>query len=248
MHKAITKKFKKYHMFGFTGTPIFPDNAGAIRNVEFTTTEGAFGDQLHSYTIVDAIRDQNVLPFKVDYIRTMREEDEILDEQVSNIDRERALMAPERISLVSKYIMEHFAQKTRRDARSYTFSKLTNVGEVATAKDRNKVKEIKAKTRLTGFNSIFAVASIPFVKLYYSELQRHNKLLPPDKRLKIATIFSYSPNVDTEDESHEDTDGLDQPSRDFLEKCIEDYNDMFGTSYDTSADKFGITTKTCRFA
>ena len=108
MHKAITKKFKKYHMFGFTGTPIFPDNAGAIRNVEFTTTEGAFGDQLHSYTIVDAIRDQNVLPFKVDYIRTMREEDEILDEQVSNIDRERALMAPERISLVSKYIMEHF--------------------------------------------------------------------------------------------------------------------------------------------
>ena len=238
MHKAITKKFKKYHMFGFTGTPIFPDNAGAIRNVEFTTTEGAFGDQLHSYTIVDAIRDQNVLPFKVDYIRTMREEDEILDEQVSNIDRERALMAPERISLVSKYIMEHFAQKTRRDARSYTFSKLTNVGEVATAKDRNKVKEIKAKTRLTGFNSIFAVASIPFVKLYYSELQRHNKLLPPDKRLKIATIFSYSPNVDTEDESPEDTDGLDQPSRDFLEKCIEDYNDMFGTSYDTSADKF----------
>ena len=86
-------------MFGFTGTPIFPDNAGAIRNVEFTTTEGAFGDQLHSYTIVDAIRDQNVLPFKVDYIRTMREEDEILDEQVSNIDRERALMAPRGIEI-----------------------------------------------------------------------------------------------------------------------------------------------------
>ncbi len=238
MHKAITKKFKKYHMFGFTGTPIFPDNAGAIRNVEFTTTEGAFGDQLHSYTIVDAIRDLNVLPFKVDYIRTMREEDEILDEQVSNIDRERALMAPERITLVSKYIMEHFAQKTRRDSRSYSFAQLINVGEVATAKDRNKVKEVKAKTRLTGFNSIFAVASIPFVKLYYTELQKQNELLPPDKRLKIATIFSYSPNVDTEDESPEDTDGLDQSSRDFLEKCIADYNAMFGTSYDTSADKF----------
>ncbi len=238
MHKAITKKFKKYHMFGFTGTPIFPDNAGAIRNVEFTTTEGAFGDQLHSYTIVDAIRDQNVLPFKVDYIRTMREEDEILDEQVSNIDRERALMAPERITLVSKYIMEHFAQKTRRDSRSYSFAQLINVGEVATAKDRNKVKEVKAKTRLTGFNSIFAVASIPFVKLYYTELQKQNELLPPDKRLKIATIFSYSPNVDTEDESPEDTDGLYQSSRDFLEKCIADYNAMFGTSYDTSADKF----------
>ncbi len=238
MHKAITKKFKKYHMFGFTGTPIFPDNTGAIRNVEFTTTEGAFGDQLHSYTIVDAIRDQNVLPFKVDYIRTMREEDEILDEQVSNIDRERALMAPERITLVSKYILDHFAQKTRRDVRSYAFSQLANVEEVATAKDRNKVKEIKTKTRLTGFNSIFAVASIPFVKLYYTELQRQNTLLPPDKQLKIATIFSYSPNVDIEDESPEDTNGLDQSSRDFLEKCIADYNAMFGTSYDTSADKF----------
>lgn len=238
MHKAITSKFKKYHIFGFTGTPIFSDNAGAIRNVEFTTTKGAFGDQLHSYTIVDAIRDQNVLPFKVDYVRTMHEEDEIIDEQVSNIDRERALMAPERVTLVSKYIMEHFAQKTRRDTRSYDFSKLTNVSEVATAKDRNKVKEERTKTRLTGFNSIFAVASIPFVKLYYTELQKQNELLPPDKRLKIATIFSYSPNVDIEDESPEDTEGLDQSSRDFLEKCIADYNAMFGTSYDTSADKF----------
>ncbi|MCM1518396.1 MAG: type I restriction endonuclease subunit R [Pseudoflavonifractor sp.] len=244
MHKAITKKFKKYHMFGFTGTPIFPDNAGAIRNVEFTTTEGAFGDQLHSYTIVDAIRDQNVLPFKVDYIRTMREEDEILDEQVNNIDRERALMAPERITLVSKYIMEHFAQKTRRDARSYTFSRIINVSEVARARNVGvhpgaaAIKEVKSKTRLTGFNSIFAVASIPFVKLYYTELQRQNALLPPDKRLKIATIFSYAPNADIEDESPEDTDGLDQSSRDFLEKCIADYNAMFGTSYDTSADKF----------
>ncbi len=238
MHKAITKKFKKYHMFGFTGTPIFPDNAGAIRNVDFTTTEGAFGDQLHSYTIVDAIRDQNVLPFKVDYIRTMHEEEEIHDEQVNNIDRERALMAPERITLISKYILEHFAQKTRRDARSYNFSQLTNVTELATAKDRNKVKEIKTKTRLTGFNSILAVASIPFVKLYYTELQKQNELLPPDKRLKIATIFSYSPNVDIDDETPEDTEGLDQSSRDFLEACIKDYNRMFGTSYDTSADKF----------
>lgn len=238
MHKAIVKKFKKYHMFGFTGTPIFPENAGSIRNVEFTTTEGAFGDQLHIYTIVDAIRDENVLPFKVDYIRTMREEDEVLDEMVSNIDRERALMAPERISLITKYILDHFAQKTRRDARSYSFSRLVNVKEVATARDRKAVKEEKQKTRLTGFNSIFAVASIPFVKLYYTELQKQMEQLPPDKRLKIATIYSYSPNVNIEDETPEDTDGLDESSREFLEKCIKDYNVMFGTSYDTSADKF----------
>lgn len=238
MHKAIVKKFKKYHMFGFTGTPIFPENAGSIRNVEFTTTEGAFGDQLHIYTIVDAIRDENVLPFKVDYIRTMREEDEVLDEMVSNIDRERALMAPERISLITKYILDHFAQKTRRDARSYSFSRLVNVKEVATARDRNVVKEEKQKTRLTGFNSIFAVASILFVKLYHTELQRQMEQLPPDKRLKIATIYSYSPNVNIDDETPEDTEGLDQSSREFLEKCIKDYNGMFGTSYDTSADKF----------
>ncbi|MDE5997722.1 MAG: type I restriction endonuclease subunit R, partial [Muribaculaceae bacterium] len=238
MHKAIVKKFKKYHMFGFTGTPIFPQNAGSIKNVEFTTTEGAFGDQLHSYTIVDAIRDGNVLPFKVDYVRTMREEEEILDEQVSNIDRERALQAPERISKVSSYILEHFAQKTRRDSRHYDFSKLTNISEVASARDRSKTKEVKTKTRMQGFNAIFAVASIPFVKLYYTELKKQMEQLAPDKRLKIATIFSYAPNADINDETPEDTEGLDQSSRDFLEECIKDYNEMFGTSYDTSAEKF----------
>ena len=238
MHKAIVKKFRNYHMFGFTGTPIFPDNSGSIKNVEFTTTEGAFGDQLHSYTIVDAIRDENVLPFKVDYIRTMREEEMIDDSEVSNIDRERALMSPERIKNVTKYILDHFAQKTRRDARSYEFSLLSNVKEVAAARDRRKVNEEKIKTRLTGFNSIFAVASIPFVKLYYSEFKKQLESLEPDKKLKIATIFSYSPNVDIEDESPEDAAGLDTPSREFLELCIKDYNEMFGTSYDTSADKF----------
>ena len=238
MHKAIVRKFKKYHMFGFTGTPIFPENAGSLRNVEFTTTEGAFGDQLHLYTIVDAIRDENVLPFKVDYIRTMREDDDVVDELVSNIDRERALMAPKRIELVTKYILDHFVQKTRRDAHSYSFSRLTNVKEVVTAKDRNNVGELKQKVRLTGFNSIFAVASIPFVKLYYTEFKRQMALLPPDRRLKIATIYSYAPNVDIDDETPEDTTGLDESSREFLEECISDYNAMFGTSYDTSADKF----------
>ena len=238
MHRAIVRKFKKYHLFGFTGTPIFPQNAGAIKNVEFTTTEGAFGDQLHSYTIVDAIRDGNVLPFKVDYIRTMREEDEITDEKVSNIDRERALQAPERISKISRYILEHFAQKTRRDSRRYDFSRLLNVSEVATARDRSKIKEVKTQTRMQGFNAIFAVASIPFVKLYYTELKKQMELLPSDKRMKIATIFSYAPNADVDDETPQDTEGLDQSSRDFLEECISDYNSMFGTSYDTSADRF----------
>lgn len=238
MHRAIVKKFKNYHMFGFTGTPIFPENAGAIKNVEFTTTEGAFGNRLHSYTIIDAIRDENVLPFKVDYIRTMHEVEEIDEAEVNNIDRERALMAPQRIANVSKYILEHFAQKTRRDGKSYEFSQITNVKDVASARTRGAVTETKVKNRLTGFNSIFAVASIPFVKLYYTELKKQMESMAPDKRLKIATIFSFAPNVDIEEENSEDTTGLDESSRDFLEKCIADYNEMFGTSYDTSAEKF----------
>jgi type I restriction enzyme R subunit len=245
MHKAITKKFKKYHMFGFTGTPIFPENAGAVRNPEFTTTEGAFGTQLHCYTIVDAIRDGNVLPFKVDYISTMHEQEQITDEKVPNIDREKALAAPQRIAQVSKYILEHFAQKTKRNARSYSYSKLSNIEEVATAKGRDAAAEVKVKTRMVGFNSILAVQSIPFAKLYYMELKRQMEQLPPDQRLKIATIYSYAANEDVEadsglpdDEDNESTDGLDQSSRDFLEAAIEDYNAQFGTSYDTSAEKF----------
>ena len=161
MHKAIVKKFKKYHMFGFTGTPIFPDNAGAIRNVEFTTTEGAFGDRLHSYTIVDAIRDGNVLPFRVDYIRTLRPDDEIKQESVPAIDQDKILKDPKRITFITKYILDHFAQKTKRNYQHYDFSKLTNISEVASAK--KDVEEQKVKTKLQGFNSIFAVAGIPFV-------------------------------------------------------------------------------------
>lgn len=235
MHKAIVKKFRKYHMFGFTGTPIFPENAGAVTNVEFTTTEGTFGQQLHCYTIVDAIRDGNVLPFRVDYIRTMSEKEEIANEKVAGIDRENALMSPQRISLVTDYILRHFAQKTKRNARHYQFNKLTNIKEVATASDRSSVRETKLKVTLQGFNSIFAVQSIPMLKLYYEEFKRQMEEYPPDCKLKIATIFSYDVNGD---ENSEDTTGLDTTSRDFLEHCIQDYNRMFGTSYDTSSDKF----------
>ena len=240
MHRAIVKKFKRYHIFGFTGTPIFPDNAGAIRNIDFTTTEGTFGDKLHSYTIVDAIRDGNVLPFRVDYIRTLRPEDEIKQESVPAIDQAKILMDPRRITYISKYILDHFAQKTKRNEQHYDFNRLTNVSMVA--KGKNDVEEVKVETKLQGFNSIFAVASIPFVKLYYNELMRQMAELPENRRLKIATIYSYAPNEAEEDfggdENSENTDGLDQSSRDFLEKCIADYNAMFGTSYDTSAEKF----------
>ena len=240
MHTAITKRFKKYYLFGFTGTPIFKENISSGKGV-CRMTEDVFGKRLHVYTIVDAIRDHNVLPFRVAYIRTIKEKEEVEDSNVWDIEREKALEDPRRIHNVAAYILEHFDQQTKR-ASSYTFSKLVNIEEVVTDK-KQKTEEIRQKTRLSGFNSIFAVQSIHFAKLYYLELQRQMEMLPANKRLRIATIFSYAPNEEVDDsgdteESNEDTDGLDQSSRDFLEKAIADYNKMFNTSYDTSADKF----------
>lgn len=241
MHTAIVKNFKKYHIFGFTGTPIFAANTGAVRNPKMFTTEQTFGDQLHTYTIVDAINDKNVLPFRVDYIKTMDVEPDIDDKDVWDIDREKAFMAPERIELVTKYILEHFDQKTYRGDKSYVFNVLTNISEVASAKN-GAVEEIKQKQRVSGFNSIFAVASVPMAKLYYAEFKRQMEA-DPTKKLRIATIYSYGANEEETDgildeENPEDTSALDQSSRDFLEAAIRDYNEMFHTNYSTDGDKF----------
>lgn len=241
MHAAIVSNFKKYYMFGFTGTPIFPANAGSVRNPKFFTTEQTFGDQLHSYTIVDAINDKNVLPFKVEYHKTMEMEPDIDDEQVRDIDRKKVFEAPERISLIAKYILEHFDQKTYRGDKSYVYNALTNISEVASA-DRGKVEEIKQKQRLSGFNSIFAVSSVEMAKAYYEEFRKQIKN-DPTKDLKIAVIYSYSANEEEQDgildeENPEDTSALDQTARDFLDGAINDYNMMFHTNYDTSSDKF----------
>lgn len=241
MHTAIVKNFKKYHLFGFTGTPIFSVNAGHAKNPEFFTTAQTFGDRLHTYTIVDAINDKNVLPFRVDYIKTMDVDEDIDDEMVWDINREKAMMAPQRISLVTKYILDHFDQKTYRGDKTYDYSTLMNVAEVASA-DRGAVEEIKKKQRVSGFNSIFAVASVPMAKLYYEEFKKQMSA-DPTKKLRIATIFSYGANEEESDgildeENSEDTSALDKPSRDFLEDAIKDYNEMFHTNYDTSSDKF----------
>lgn len=241
MHDAIVKSFKQYYMFGFTGTPIFPANAGARGNSKYFTTEQTFGDQLHAYTIVDAINDRNVLPFRVDYIKTMDTDADIDDEEVWDIDRKKAFEAPERISLVTNYILNHFDQKTYRGDKTYVFNALTNISEIASA-DRGKVEEIKQKQRRSGFNSIFAVASVPMAKLYYDEFRKIIKK-DPTKDLKIAVIYSYAANEEEidgilDEENPEDTSALDQNSRDFLESAILDYNQMFHTNYDTSSDKF----------
>ena len=241
MHTDIIKHFKKYYLFGFTGTPIFAKNAGARKNAQLMTTEQAFGDKLHTYTIVDAINDKNVLPFRVDFIKTMALEEDIKDEDVWGIDREKPMMAPERISLVTKYILNNFDCKTYRGDKTYVFNALTNIKDVASA-GRQEVDEIKRKQRLSGFNSIFAVASVPMAKLYYQEFKKQ-MAEDPSKSLKIATIFSYGANEEEadgviDDENSEDTSALDQNSRDFLEDVIRDYNVMFHTNYDTSSDKF----------
>ena len=242
MHQAITKYFKKYNLFGFTGTPIFAVNAGVSKNPTLRTTEQAFGDQLHAYTIVDAINDKNVLPFRVDYIKTMDAEPDIDDKEVWDINREKAFLAPERIRLVTEYILTHFDQKTYRGDKTYTFSVLKNISEVASASGRQQIEEIKQKQRVSGFNSIFAVSNVDAAKLYYAEFQRQ-MAENPQKRLKVAVIYSYGANEEETDgildeENPEDTSALDQSSRDFLDAAIRDYNGMFHTNYSTDGDKF----------
>jgi type I restriction enzyme, R subunit len=219
MHSAITKAFKNYHIFGFTGTPIFAANASSGGRPDLKTTEQAFGDKLHTYTIIDAIADRNVLPFKVDYVSTVHEAEDIEDKKVSDIDREAVLSAPDRLANIVNYIREHFDQKTKR----------------------NSFYKLKEK-RLAGFNSIFAVSSIDVAKKYYAEFKKQLTDVSGDKRLKVALIYSFGVNDEDIDglidENSEDTNGLDASSRDFLEKAIADYNAIFGTSYDTSSDKF----------
>ena len=222
MHEAITKAFKRYHMFGFTGTPIFPQNSSSNGLPHLKTTEQAFGDRLHSYTIVNAINDQNVLPFRIDYIKTMKEKEGVREDQVWGIDTDKAFMSPENITNVTKYILEHFDQKTKRNS----FYKL---------KDK----------RVGGFNSILATSNIQASILYYNEFMKQMESLPEDKKLKIALIYSYSQNeaeLEQEgfmtEENSDDTNGLDDTSRDCLERAIKNYNEMFHTSFDTSSEKF----------
>lgn len=242
MHSAITKNFKKYHLFGFTGTPIFAQNAGTDGDLRLKTTQQAFGDKLHTYTIVDAINDENVLPFRIDYVNTIKEKTGIADEQISAIDREKAMASPERVSQVVKYIIDHFDQKTKRSSY-YSFRVLDDIHKVASAKKGASVSEHKTEQKLNGFNAMFAVASIPMAKAYYNEFKKQQADLPESQRLKIATIYSYSANEEDIDgilaeENPESTTQLDQQSRDFLEGAIKDYNQMFATNYDTSGDKF----------
>ena len=218
MHKMIVQNFKNYHLFGFTGTPIFAKNAGKTTNPDFCTTEQAFGEKLHTYTIVDAINDGNVLPFRIDYINTIKAKEGMTDKEVEAINTEEALSSPERVSNVVSYIIEHFDQKTKR----------------------NSFYDLKGQ-RVNGFNSMFAVASIPMAKKYYLEFKK--QLEEKQKDLTIATIYSYAQNEEDtldgilDDEGFE-TDLLDKSSREFLDFAINEYNKKFKTNFSSEGNGF----------
>lgn len=209
--KNLKKKFKKFYQFGFTGTPIFPQNALGAE-----TTASVFGRELHSYVITDAIRDEKVLKFKVDYndVRPQFKsiETEIDEKKLSADENKKALLHPARINEISQYILQNFRIKTHRTQGS------------------NK-----------GFNAMFAVSSIDAAKCYYEELNNLQKY--SDKTLKIATIFSFAANEEQSaigeivDESFEPS-ALDSSAKEFLTKAINDYNSMFKTSYGVDSNEF----------
>ena len=209
--KNLKKKFKKFYQFGFTGTPIFPENA---LNAE--TTASVFGRELHSYVITDAIRDEKVLKFKVDYndVRPQFKSLEVeLDEnKLSAAENKRALLHPVRIKEISQYILQNYRQKTHRN----------QIGN-------------------SGFNAMFAVSSVDAAKCYYEELNHLQK--DSEKPLRIATIFSYAANEEQNaigeiaDETFEPS-AMDQSAKEFLSKAIDDYNTMFNTSFGVDGDKF----------
>lgn len=216
MHGKIVKFFKKYYLFGFTGTPIFAENASHRGNPLYATTPQLFGDKLHTYTIVNAINDGNVLPFRIDYVNTMGQKD-TKDEQVQAIATETALMSPERISLIVGYVLDHFDQKTK------------------------KASAYKLNGRyVKGFNSIFAAQSVPAAIRYYDEFKKQAAEKYPE--LKVATIFTFAPNEEEPDglvgDEDMDTTVMDASSRDALDRAIIDYNLMFHTNFSTDGDRF----------
>lgn len=218
LHSQIVKNFKNYHIFGFTGTPIFADNAKSGGNPELKTTEQAFGDKLHTYTIVDAINDENVLPFRIDFVDTLKLRDIVTDKPVEAINSKEVLESSQRVLEIVDYIIDHFDQKTQRNAY-YSLQ-----GQ-----------------RLNGFNSIFAVSSIDMAKKYYLTFKK--RMEDKSKHLTVATIFSFGANEEEGatgilSEEDFDTEGLDVTAREFLDSAIADYNKIFKTNFDSSAKGF----------
>lgn len=216
--KNIRRSFKKYYQFGFTGTPIFAENS-----LSGDTTSSIFGAQLHSYVITDAIRDGKVLKFKVDYnnIKSkFKEAEKESDEKELKKYENKMLLHPERISEITKYILDIYDTKTHRNV----------------CYDRNE-------KRLNGFNAMFAVQSVEAAKLYYEEFEKQQKDLPEDKKLKVASIFSFQANEeqdsigDIADENFNPS-AMNSSAKEFLDRIIDEYNKSFGTNYSTESGEF----------
>jgi type I restriction enzyme R subunit len=209
--KNLTKKFKRYYQFGFTGTPIFPENALGAE-----TTASVFGRELHSYVITDAIRDEKVLKFKVDYndVRPQFKaiETEQDEKKLTALENKKALLHPDRIKEISQYILNNFRQKTHR-----------------------------LQGNAKGFNAMFAVSSVDAAKLYYQTLNQLQQ--DSEKPLRVATIFSFAANEeqdavgDISDESFE-VSAMNASAKEFLTAAIDDYNAFFKTSFSVDSNGF----------
>ena len=209
--KNLTRKFKKYYQFGFTGTPIFPTNALGAE-----TTASVFGIELHSYIITDAIRDEKVLKFKVDYndvrpqFKSIETEKNL--EKLTALEKKLAFLHPERIEQIAQYVLDNFKQKTHR----------FNAGN-------------------NGFNAMFAVSSVDAAKAYYQTFKQLQSAVK--NPLKIATIFSFAANEEQDaigdivDESFE-VEAMNSSAKEFLKSAIDDYNGYFATNYDVDAKSF----------
>ena len=215
--KNIQSSFKHYYQFGFTGTPIFVENS-----LDGKTTSDVFGAQLHSYVITDAIRDGKVLKFKIDYNsinpKFKSSEEETDDEKLKSLEN-KMFLHPERISEITNYILDKFDSKTYRNTQY-------------TVKDK----------RINGFNAMFAVQSVDAAKMYYEEFKKQQANLPEDKKLKVATIFSYAPNEERasgeiEEESMSSV-ALSTTAKQFLTTVVDDYNSFFQTNFTIDGNGF----------
>lgn len=216
--KNIRRAFKKYYQFGFTGTPIFAENS-----LSGETTSSIFGAQLHSYVITDAIRDGKVLKFKVDYnnikSKFKEAEKESYEKELKKYEN-KMLLHPERISEITKYILDIYDTKTHRNV----------------CYDRDE-------KRLNGFNAMFAVQSVEAAKLYYEEFEKQQMDLPEDKKLKVASIFSFQANEEQASigeiaDENFNPSAMNSSAKEFLDRIIHDYNKSFGTNYSTEAGEF----------
>ena len=215
--KNIQSSFKHYYQFGFTGTPIFVENS-----LDGKTTSDVFGAQLHSYVITDAIRDGKVLKFKIDYNsinpKFKSSEEETDDEKLKALEN-KMFIHPERISEITKYILDRFDSKTYRNTQY-------------TVKDK----------RINGFNAMFAVQSVDAAKMYYEEFKKQQANLPEDKKLKVATIFSYAPNEERAsgeiEEESMSSSAMSTTAKKFLTNVVDDYNSFFQTNFTIDGNGF----------